>query len=62
MKLNQIIFKILFKKIPKTDFGRCVNCHANLLCGYKVKCKATMNEQYKIRDIFKDFAPQRQTN
>lgn len=49
--LRNLIFRIFYKKIPKTNFGRCVECDANTICGFYVKCNATMEQQYKIRSI-----------
>jgi len=46
--LKQIMFRIFYKKIPKTNFGRCINCDASSLCGYHIKCTATMEQQYKV--------------
>ena len=46
---QKILFKIIYKKIPKTNFGRCIECDASSKCGAKIKCTATMEQQYKIR-------------
>ena len=56
--IKNLVFKLFFYKIPKENFGRCISCDANTFCGYKIKCKATMEEQYKQIDInkkIKDF-------
>jgi len=54
---KKILFRIFFKRIPKTQYGRCIECHANKLCGRPitaVKCRASMEQQYKKRfDIIK---------
>ena len=51
--LKKLIFRIFYKKIPKTNFGRCINCHASSLCGFHIKCTATMEQQYELFSIEK---------
>ena len=49
-----ILFKILFKKIAKKQYGRCVTCEANQICHKsQYNCKCTMDEQYILRDFRK---------
>lgn len=49
---NYLISKLIFKKIPKTRMGRCVECDARRIC-YKsfFKCTCNMEQQYKLRDF-----------
>jgi hypothetical protein len=51
-RFQRILFKILFKKIPKKQFGRCVSCEANQICHKpQYGCECTMEEQYILRDF-----------
>ena len=47
--MKKILFRIVFKKIPKTQYGRCVECHANHICGVTAHCTCTMEQQYALR-------------
>lgn len=49
--IRNLLFKIFYYKIPKKNFGRCISCDANSFCGTKIKCTASMEQQYKKRDI-----------
>ena len=56
--VNQKLFEVMFRLIPKENEGRCISCHANNLCGTKISCNATMDEQYEqtnpsLQEIFK---------
>jgi len=47
----KLLFRLVFKKIPKKQYGRCVTCDANQIC-YKLKvCKCNDEQQYE--SIFK---------
>ena len=51
--IRKALFRIFFKKIPKTHFGRCVECDANTLCGRTngIECTATDEQQYRTISI-----------
>jgi hypothetical protein len=45
----RLLFWATFKKVPKTQFGRCVTCKANEIC-YKINvCKCSDDQQYDLR-------------
>ena len=49
---QSLFFKMIFKKIPKKLYGRCITCDANQLCHKpQYRCKCTMEQQYMIRDL-----------
>lgn len=50
--LKGLVFNLIFKKIPKTQYGRCVECDANQICHKNpYKCKCSDEEQYKVIDL-----------
>jgi len=49
---QSLLFKVLFKRIPKKQYGRCITCEANQICHKsQYRCKCTMEEQYIFRDL-----------
>lgn len=51
-RFQSLLFKVLFKKIPKKQHGRCITCEANQICHKsQYRCKCTMEEQYILRDF-----------
>jgi len=51
-RFQSLLFKVLFKKIPKKQYGRCITCEANQICHKsQYRCKCTMEEQYILRDF-----------
>lgn len=51
-RFQSLLFKVIFKKIPKKQYGRCVTCEANQICHKEhYRCKCSDEEQYILRDF-----------
>lgn len=44
-----IIFKLIFRKISKKQFGRCLTCSASVMCVKYNYCACSDDEQYEIK-------------
>ena len=49
--IKNLIFKMFYRVVDTKDFGRCINCEANTICGFHVNCKAGMRQHYKQKSI-----------
>jgi hypothetical protein len=52
-KFWAIVFKrILFQKMQKKHFGRCLECDARNLCGGNFRCRCSDEQKYVLRNRF----------